>query len=80
MTPAMTSGLWNAAVKYQPEWFLTDSEAETERQQWDTEQQQKKAEEERQQKEAEEQRAGEGEQTAVQANEPQSVKTVSGNE
>ncbi len=72
--------VWNAAVKYQPEWFLTDSEAEAERQQWDTEQQQKKAEEERQQKEAEEQRAEEGEQTAVQANEPQSVKTVSGNE
>lgn len=72
--------VWNAAVKYQPEWFLTDEEAETERQQWDMEQQQKEAEEERQQKEAEEQRAEEGEQTTVQVNEPQAVETVSGNE
>lgn len=31
--------LWNAAVKYQPECFLTDEEAEAERQQWDLERQ-----------------------------------------
>ena len=31
--------VWNAAVNYQPEAFLTDAEAETERQQWDVERQ-----------------------------------------
>lgn len=29
--------VWNAAVRYQQEWFLTDEEAEAERQQWDVE-------------------------------------------
>ncbi len=32
--------VWNAAVNYQPEAFLTDEEAEAERQQWDAEKQQ----------------------------------------
>ena len=36
--------LWNAAVNYQPEAFLTDEEAEAERQRWDAEPHEKPAE------------------------------------
>ena len=36
--------LWNAAVNYQPEAFLTDEEAEAERQRWDAEPPEKPAE------------------------------------
>ncbi|MDE6386910.1 MAG: putative glycoside hydrolase [Lachnospiraceae bacterium] len=76
--------LWNAAVKYQPECFLTDAEAEAERQQWDLERQEgeKQPIQETGESGHKETESGENGQIEepVKETEPQPVETVSGNE
>ncbi len=69
--------VWNAAVKYQPDWFLTDEEAETERQQWEIEKQQAAVQAENKQTAEDNGQTAEENNPSVKEQEP--VETVSGN-